>query len=250
MSVKLNDYRAAPDALANRVVLVTGAGDGIGRAVARAAAAHGATVMLLGRTTRKLESVYDEIVDAGHPKPGIVPLNLEGAVMKDYEDLAATIEREFGRLDGLVHNAGLLGSLAPIEHYDPMEWHKVLHVNLSAPFLMTRACLPVLKASADASVVFVSSSVGRRGRAYWGAYAVSKFGLEGLMQTLADETEKNAVLRCNSLNPGATRTSMRRQAYPGEDPDALKTPEQIVQPFLYLLGPDSRGVTGKAFDAQ
>lgn len=250
MTDALPDSPAAPDELDNRVVLVTGAGDGIGRAVSLAAAAHGATVVLLGRTIRKLESVYDEIVDAGGPKPGIYPMNLEGAVMHDYEELAATIDREFGRLDGLVHNAGILGNKSPIEHYDPMDWHRVIHVNLSAPFLLTRACFPLLRNAADASIVFVSSSVGRRGRAYWGAYAVSKFGLEGLMQVLADETENGQVVRCNSLNPGATRTGMRRQAYPGEDPATLKTPDDVVQPFLYLLGPRSRGVTGQAFDAQ
>lgn len=249
MSDALPDSIAAPDELENRVVLVTGAGDGIGRAVSLAAAAHGATVVLLGRTTRKLETVYDQIIDAGGPKPGIYPMNLEGAVMKDYEELAATIEREFGRLDGLVHNAGILGSKSPIEHYDPMDWHRVMHVNLSAPFLLTRVCLPLLRKAPDASIVFVSSSVGRRGRAYWGAYAVSKFGLEGLMQVLADETEDSQAMRCNSLNPGATRTGMRRQAYPGEDPATLKTPDAVVEPFLYLLGPRSRGVTGKAFDA-
>ena len=250
MSIDVRNYRLPPGALDNRVVLITGAGDGIGRALARAAAGGGATVVLLGRTTRKLEAVYDEIIDAGAPKPGIFPMNLEGAVRKDYEELAATLDREFGRLDGLVHNAGILGKLSPIEHYDPMDWHRVLHVNLSAPFLMTRECLPLLRKAPDASVIFTSSGVGRKARAYWGAYAVSKFGIEALMQVLADETEENQAVRVNSVNPGGTRTSMRAAAFPGEDPNTLPTPEDILPPFLYLLGPDSRGVTGQAFDAQ
>lgn len=243
-------YQTRPDLLAGRIILITGAGDGIGAAAAKSCAAHGATVILLGRTTRKLEQVYDAIEEAGHPQPAIYPMNLEGAAPKDYDDLADTIEQEFGRLDGLLHNASLLGTLTPLGQYDIEQWSKVMQVNLNAPFLMTRACLRLLKKSEDASVIFTSSSVGRQGRAYWGAYAVSKAGNENMMQTWADELESNTAIRVNSINPGATRTSMRARAYPGEDPNTLPNPSDILGTYLYLLGPDSKGVNGQQFDAQ
>jgi NAD(P)-dependent dehydrogenase (short-subunit alcohol dehydrogenase family) len=245
-----NDYKPPADLLAERVILVTGAGDGIGKAVSLAFAAHGATVILLGRTTPKLESVYDDIVTGGGAKPAIYPLDLQGAVPDDHRQLAERVESELGRLDGLLHNASLLGSLTPIEHYDPIEWLRVIQVNLHAPFLLTQACLPLLKRAPSASLVFTSSSVGRRGRAYWGAYSVAKFAVEGLMQILADELEQNSRVRVNSINPGRVRTAMRAAAYPAEDPAGLLAPRDIVLPYLYLMGPDSRDLHGQALDAQ
>ncbi len=244
------DYAPPADLLAGRTILVTGAGDGIGKAVSSACAAHGATVVLLGRTVAKLESVYDDIVAAGGPQPAIYPMDLEGATPDDHRQLAENIASQLGRLDGLLHNAGLLGSLTPIAHYDPVEWLRVIHVNLNAPFLLTQSCLPLLESAPDASVVFTSSGVGRRGRAYWGAYSASKFGVEGLMQVLADELEENSTVRVNSLNPGRVRTAMRAAAYPAENPAELLTPAEIVMPYLYLMGPDSAGVHGQALDAQ
>ena len=245
-----SDYTPPVDVLAERVILVTGAGDGIGKAVSLAFAAHGATVILLGRTTPKLESVYDDIVAAGGAKPAIYPLDLEGAVPDDHRQLAERVESELGRLDGLLHNASLLGSLTPIKHYDPIEWLRVIQVNLHAPFLLTQACLPLLERAPSASVVFTSSSVGRRGRAYWGAYSVSKFAVEGLMQILADELEQNSRVRVNSVNPGRVRTAMRAAAYPAENPAELLAPQDIVLPYLYLMGPDGRDLHGQALDAQ
>ncbi len=250
MSETKKDYQARADLLKDRIILITGAGDGIGAAAAMSCAAHGATVILLGRTTRKLEAVYDAIESAGYPQPAIYPMNLEGASPKDYEDLAGTIENEFGRLDGLLHNASLLGTLTPLGQYDVEQWSKVMQVNLNAPFLMTRACLELLKKSDDASVLFTSSSVGRKGRAYWGAYGISKAANENMMQILADELESNTTVRANSINPGAVRTTMRARAYPGEDPNSLPKPDAIMATYLYLLGPDSKGVTGQQFDAQ
>lgn len=251
MTTRIPDgYAPRADLLAERVILVTGAGDGIGRAVSLALASHGATVVLLGRTTRKLEAVYDEILAAGGPTPAIYPMDLEGATPDDHHDLAENVGSQLGRLDGLLHNAGLLGTLTPIEHYDPVEWLRVIQVNLNAPFILTQACLPLLKRAPDASILFTSSGVGRRGRAYWGAYCVSKFGVEGLMQVLADELEANSTVRVNSLNPGRVRTAMRAAAYPAENPDLLLTPADIVTPYLYLMGPDSVGVRGQALDAQ
>ncbi len=241
-------YQPEANALKDRVILVTGAGAGIGRAVSIALAKHGATVILLGRTVKKLESVYDEIVAAGGPQSAIYPMDLEGAVWDDYLELAERVEKEYGRLDGLLHNAGLLGDRSPIEHYDPVVWQRTLLVNVTAPFLLSRACLPVLRKSEDASVVFTSSGVGRTGRAYWGAYAVSKFATEGLMETFADEMENVQNIRVNAINPGATRTGMRAAAYPGEDPNTLKTPEDIANAYLWLLGPASKGRQGISFD--
>ncbi len=235
---------------AGRVILVTGASDGIGQALALALARQGATVALLGKTQRKLTRTYDQIVAQGGPQPALLPFNLETAAAPEYDALAEALEREFGRLDGLAHLAGILGDLSPIEQYDVPTWCKVLHVNLTAAFITTRTLLPLLRRSDDASVVFTSSTVGRSGRAYWGAYATSKFGVEGLMQVLAHEFAGTTRMRANSVNPGPTRTAMRRQAYPAEDAATLPEPSAVLAPFLYLLGPASAGVNGQAFDCR
>ena len=244
------DYSARPDLLKGRVILVTGAGRGIGAAAAKTFAAHGATVLLLGKTEGNLNQLYDEIEAAGHPQPVVIPFNLETALPHQYDELAATIEAEFGRLDGLLHNAAIIGPRTPLEQLSGDNFMRVMQVNVNAMFMLTSTLLPLLKLSEDASVVFTSSSVGRKGRAYWGAYGVSKFAAEGLMQTLADEVEGVAPVRANSVNPGATRTGMRAQAYPGENPASNPLPEAIMPVYLYLMGPDSRGVNGQAFDAQ
>jgi len=244
------DYQPAPGCLKDRVILLTGAGSGIGRALARDLAAHGATVALLGRQIKKLERVYDEIVAGGGPTPALLPFDLENALAPQYDALADAMQKEFGRLDGLVHNAGILGVRSPIAHFDVPTWCRVLQVNLTAEFCLTQVCLPLLEKSADASIIFTSSGVGQVGRAYWGAYAVSKFGVEGLAQVLAHEYQGNEQLRINVIDPGATRTDMRALAYPGEDPKTLKTPAEITAAYLYLLGPDSRGVSGERVHAQ
>lgn len=243
-------YHPAADLLRDRVILVTGAGDGIGRAAALSFSAHGATVILLGKTIAKLESVYDEIEKAGGPEAAIYPLKLGGATMEEYETLRDTIEREFGRLDGLLHNAGALGQRKSILDSTVADWNDVLNVNLTSNFMLTKALLPLLQKSADASIVFTSSGVGRKGRAYWGAYAVSKFGIEGLTQVLADELDTTSAIRVNCINPGPTNTAMRRVAYPAESPMVNPLPEQIMPAYLYLMGPDSKGVTGQSLDAQ
>ncbi len=235
---------------AGRVILVTGAGSGIGRALALALARGGATVALLGRTPKKLERVYDEIVAAGGPEPALLPFDLENALAQQYDAVAAALASEFGRLDGLVHNAAILGTRSPIAHFDVPTWCRVLQVNLTAEFALTQVCLPLLEKSPDASVLFTSSSVGQKGRAYWGAYAVSKFGVEGLAQVLAHEYEDNPRLRVNVVNPGATRTDMRALAFPAEDASRLRTAAEVLAPYLYLLGPDAAGVSGRRFDCQ
>lgn len=243
------DYRAPPGLLEGRIVLVTGASAGIGRAAAMAYARHGATVVLLGRSVSRLEVVYDAIEALGAPQPAIFPLNLESATTQDFLAVAAKLEKEFGRLDGLLHNAGILGERVPVVEADPDIWAQVMQVNFTAALGLTQALLPLLSVATNASVVFTSSSVGRRGRAEWGAYSTSKFATEGLMQILADE-HRDTAMRFNSINPGATRTAMRKAAYPEEDPQILRTPEEIMPTYLWLMGADSIGTSGEAFDAQ
>ncbi len=236
------------DLLKDRTILITGAGDGIGRAVAEAGAAHGARIILLGRTQDKLEAVYDAIVERGHIEPVIHPLDLATAGNDDYSAMANGILDQFPALDGLLHNAGELGTLTPLQYTEPEQWMKIMQVNVNAAFLLTRALLPSLQASSDARLLFTSSSVGRVGRAYWGAYAVSKFAVEGMMQVFAHELDRTSAVRVNSINPGATRTAMRRAAYPAEDPATLPAPESLTPAYLYLLGPDSRHHHGQALD--
>ena len=242
-------YHPATDLLAGRVILVTGAGGGLGKTAAVTLAAHGATVVLLGRKVKPLERVYDIIEEAGGPQPAIYPFNLEGAAPQDYEELAARIGDSLGRLDGLLHNAAQLGTLTPLRLYDPEVWARVLQVNVNAPYLLTRACLDLLMQADDASIVFSADRVGRQGRAYWGAYGVSKFAVEGMMQILADEHEGTSPVRVNSLDPGAVRTTGYLAAYPGLDPNTLPLPETVMPWYLWLLGPDSTGITGQALTA-
>jgi len=242
-------HTPAPDELAGRVIAITGASSGIGAAVALACARHQANVILIGRNAARLEAVHAQIEAASLPEASIAVLDLEQALARDYDQLADALLERYGRLDGLLHNAGILGTLTPIEHYDVPTWCRVMHVNVTAAFALTQVLVPALKKSRDASVVFTASGVGRRGRAYWGAYAVSKFAIEGLSQVLSQELEGISQVRVNTLNPGPARTNMRRQAYPAEDIETLPLPESLTGPYVALLGPASRGVTGKAFDA-
>ncbi|OOE97202.1 YciK family oxidoreductase [Salinivibrio sp. MA351] len=243
------DYQVTSDALQGRVILVTGAGAGIGRQAALSYAEKGATVILLGRTVKKLEAVYDEITATGAPQPAIIPLDMLGATRQHYLDMADTIDQQFGRLDGVLHNAGLLGVLSPFDQIDEKSHDDVMKVNVKATMLMTQALLPLLKKSDDARVVFTTSTVGHQGRAYWGSYAISKFATEGMMQVLADEMSDTKV-RVNAINPGGTRTSMRASAFPGEDPDTLKTPLDIIPLYVYLMAPEGVEVHGQCIDAQ
>jgi NAD(P)-dependent dehydrogenase (short-subunit alcohol dehydrogenase family) len=244
----LRGYRPGAADLRERVILVTGATSGIGHAVAMALAAQGANLILHGRRAGALEKMFEEVARVGI-KPALAELDFERAQGPQYQELTEQIETRYGRLDGLLHNAAMLGDRSPIEHYDIALWQRVMHVNLNAPFILTRCLLPLLRQSQDASVVFTTSGVGHKGRAYWGAYAASKFAIEGLAQVLADELEQTPI-RVNCINPGATRTSMRRRAYPAEDPATLTAPEAITAPYLYLLGAASRGTSGKRFDCQ
>lgn len=250
MQIKtIHDYQPAADLLTDKVILVTGAGDGIGRQAALSFAEHGATVILLGRTVSKLEAVYDQIEQAGGPQPAIIPLDLKGATAQHYKDMASTIDNQFGRLDGVLHNAGILTILSPFTHIESDDFNDSMQINVTGPMLMTQALLPVMQKAPQASLVFTSSGVGRKGRAYWGAYAVSKFATEGLAQVIADEYDNTGV-RTNVINPGATRTGMRAKAYPAEDPKQLKTPLDLMPTYLYLMGDQSTKDNNLCFDAQ
>ena len=246
----MSKYKPKANLLDDHNIMVTGAGDGIGAAVAKELASYGATVILLGRTQKKLEAVYDEIEKAGYPQPAIYPLEMQTATQKDYDILAKTLLKEFGRLDGILHNAAVLGTLTPLEHFDLRLWNHILHVNLTAPLLLTNACLPLLKKAKSASIVFTTANVGFKGQAYWGAYAISKAGCSNLADIMAEELEVNTNIRVNTIDPGTVRTRMHSLAYPGDDGANLPGPKDITTVYLYLLGPDSEGVTGERFHAQ
>ena len=242
-------YTPPADLLKDKVIMITGAGDGIGRVAARTCAAHGATVILAGRTVAKLESIYDEIQEAGGPEPGIAPMDLSNVTSDIVNELGLVIQEQYGRLDGLLHNAAILGSRVPLEYYDVNEWMRVIQVNLNAEFLLTRLLMPLLREAEEASLLFTTSGVGTTPRAYWGAYSVSKYAVEGFAKLLHEELENTSKIRVNLINPGGTRTKMRAQAYPIENPMELKTPEDLMPLYLYLLGPDSRDEKGKLFTA-
>ncbi len=246
----MHDYQAPPELLKDKVILVTGASDGIGRAAAIEYARLGATVILLARDQNKLARVYDHIEGLDYPQPAMIPLDLAVAEATAYQTLANMIEREFGRLDGLLHNAAVLGPITPLEHYEDGTWDQVMQVNLRAPFLLTQALLPNLRAAEQASVIFTSSSVGRHARAYWGAYAISKAGVESLCQIWSEELARLTRIRFNCINPGATLTAMRRSAYPAENPEKLRRPEEILGLYNYLMGADGAHLQGMSLDAQ
>jgi NAD(P)-dependent dehydrogenase (short-subunit alcohol dehydrogenase family) len=237
----LNNEMPLPHSLAGRVILVTGASSGIGRAVAKAYAAHGATVVLLARTVKKLELLYDEIMKAGFPTPALYPLNLATATPTDYENLALVLMEHFGRLDGLLLNAATIGSLTPLEHYPIEQWYQVMQVNLNSNFLLIQAMLPLLKISKDAKILFTLANEGIKGKAYWGAYGVSKFAIQGLMQILADELETHSSIRVNAINPGCVQTPLRKAAYPADrSSQSIPKPEDLLVHYLSLMEPNNQ----------
>ena len=228
-------WQPATDELANKTILVTGAGDGIGKAAALAYAEHGAEVLLLGRTESKLNAVYDEIQKRGGVEPSIIHIDLGNVAYATLCTLADDLSSKIGHLDGLLHNASILGELKPLTQSDPTVWHQVMQINVNAPFMLTRTLFPLLNAAPRASIVFTSSGVGRVGRAYWGAYAVSKFATEGMMQVLADELGTTTKIRSNSFNPGAMNTAMRRSACPAEPPTDNPDPATLMDRWIYLM---------------
>ncbi|MFT5210660.1 MAG: NAD(P)-dependent dehydrogenase (short-subunit alcohol dehydrogenase family) [Flavobacterium sp.] len=235
-------------ALNDKTILVTGAGDGIGRVAARHYAAQGATVLLLGRTSNKLESLFDEIVKDGFKEPGIIPMDFANAEASEMQGLADVIYEQYGKLDGILHNAAILGDRVPFESYDMNTWMSVMQVNFSSVCLLTRVLLPLCQQAPNSSIIFTSSSVGTTPAAYWGAYSVSKYALEGFAKLLADELENTSKIRINILNPGGTRTKMRAAAFPTEDPSTLKTAEDLMPLYLYLMSNASVEEKGQYFD--
>lgn len=247
---QIRNFVAEDDSLEGKVILVTGAGDGIGRVAALTYARFGATVLLLGRTTSKLEAVYDEIESMGGKQPAILPMDLETASYDEMQKLERLIDKEFGQLDGLLHNAGILGALTPLEMYDVDMFAKVMQINFTATFKLTQALLPLLKDADNGSIVFTSSSVGTHPRAFWGAYALSKQAVEGMSDIFTQETKNTTNLRFNCINPGGIRTNMRAHAYPGENPMSLKTPEDIMSAYVCLMSNESIGVRGQVVELQ
>lgn len=242
---KLENYSAPKDLLKDRVILVTGAGQGLGRAAALSYANHGATVILHGRKVKKLESVYDEIETIGKAQALIYPLDLERAEEKDFFALAHAVAQQLGRLDGVLHNATYLPGLSPLEHQTMEQWRALLQVNLIAPFALTKACLPLLKASPDASIIITSSTHGHNPSAYWGGFAVAKAGLEALVKIQADELEQMPNLRINTVIPGLVNSPQRVITHPGEIKQKMRQPDELMAVYLYLMGLDSREVSGQ-----
>ena len=250
MSFLPPQWQPSDTELSNKTVLITGANDGIGRAVALACAKVGAEVLLLGRNEAGLEAVYDDILSAGGREAGIIPLDLNTTDAARYEALAEQLTEADITLDGLVHNASVLGERRLLAQTSPESWQEVMQVNVSSTFLLTRALMPLLTHAAPSSIILTSSGVGRRGKAYWGAYAVSKFATEGYMQVLADELKATSQIRVNSLNPGAVNTKMRRTAYPGEQPNTNPSPEALTAYWVYLLSDASQSLHGETLSAQ
>ena len=239
------NFKPQKNCLKDKVILITGTGDGIGATAAKTFAKYGATIILLSKTEKKIVAINDEIVDAGYPQPAIIPLNLEEATSEDYAGLAHSIEAEFGHLDGLIHNAAMFEGLSPITQFDNTLWNRIVQVNLHAPFLLSQAMIPLLNKSQSSSMVFTSSGVAHQGRAYWNAYGVTKAAGDNLMEMLADELELNTPIRVNSIDPGRVRTRMRALAFPGEDPMTVPAPEDIMDSYIYLMSDESKEVNGK-----
>jgi len=242
-------YTIKEKSLANKVILITGAGAGIGKEAALTYAKLGATVILLGKTVKKLEAVYDEIMSLALAEPAIIPLDLKGATKQNYIDMSTTIASQFGKLDGALLNASILGELTPFTQIHEQVYDDVMKVNVTAQCLLAEALIPTLQLAENASLVFTSSGVGNKGRAYWGAYSISKFATEGMMQVIADEYE-NSNLRTNAINPGATNTGMRATAYPAEDKERLASTNDIMPLYVYLMSDDSLDINGQTLKAQ
>jgi NAD(P)-dependent dehydrogenase (short-subunit alcohol dehydrogenase family) len=244
----MSTARSEPGALSGRIILITGAGGNLGAVAAKACAAEGAQVVLLDKAVDRLERLYDEIVASGYRQPALYPLDLEGATEKDYRELAETLEGEFGALHGILHSAAELGIPGPLADLDAASWQRVMHINLTAAHLLTRALLPLLSRGDDGVVVFTTDSSARSGRAYWGAYGIAKIALEGLAHMLADELEGAGKIRVNLFSPGPVRSAIRRRSHPGENPELSDAPETLAGRYVYLLGPASKGLTGQLIE--
>ena len=236
--------------LEDKTIVISGAGSGIGRQIAKSYAECGADLILLSKSIERLESIYEEINKITSRNVIIQPIDYRTADEKNFQKIILAIREEYSQIDGLVNNAGILGEKKSLEQYSYSVWKDVLKVNLDAGFLLTKNLIPLLKESSSSSIIFTSSGVGRKGRAYWGAYSISKFATEGMMQILFDELQNTTSIRVNCINPGAVRTKMRESAYPAENPESNPTAIEIMNPYLYLMSDLSRDISGQSIDAQ
>jgi len=248
--IRPSSYKAPDNLLKDKVILVSGGGSGIGREAGLTFSAFGAEVILLGKNSSNLNETYSLFEKNNLKKPVLQSIDLETAKEQDYKKISEEVYKEFGKLDGLLNNASILGVKTSIQNYDFKEWRRVSKINFESALLLTRSLLPILQIPGNSSIVFTSSGVGKKGRAYWGAYAISKFATEGLVQILSEELEKTSGIRVNAINPGAVRTKMRAEAYPAEDPKNLKQPKEVMNAYLFLMGMDSLGITGNSIEAQ
>ena len=248
--IKPSSYKAPDNLLKDKVILVSGGGSGIGREAGLTFSAFGAEVILLGKNSSNLNETYSLFEKNNLKKPVLQSMDFETAKEQDYKKISEEVYKEFGKLDGLLNNASILGVKTSIQNYDFKEWRRVSKINFESALLLTRSLLPILQIPGNSSIVFTSSGVGKKGRAYWGAYAISKFATEGLVQILSEELEKTSGIRVNAINPGAVRTKMRAEAYPAEDPKNLKQPKEVMNAYLFLMGMDSLGITGNSIEAQ
>lgn len=240
-TIAFNNITPAPDSLKGKVILITGASDGIGRTLAIETARAGATTILLGKSVKKLEAVYDEITEKGYPEPALHPINFINTKEEELYTLVAHVQNMFGKLNALVHNASSYGQLTPIEHLSPTHWQDVMKINMTVPFMLTHAFLPLLRESAPANIIFTLADEAQKGKAYWSAYSASKFALNGFAQSLYEECEASGQIRVNCINPKRVRTPSRVKAYPGLAPESFRTADSIMGAYLHLLGSDLNG---------
>ena len=243
----LKNYQADHSLLEKRTILVTGAGSGIGNAVARAYALHGATIVLLDKDVPALEKLYDQIEDQDSPQPAIYPLDLQTATVDEYQKLAQQIESQLGQLDGIASNAGALGAYTPFKHYDLSLYQQTMAINLHAPFFLIQACLPLLEKAKDPAIII---STHASNRAYNGAFGMAKAGQRAMMEILAHEYSGDTFIRINGIDTGPVNTTMRRLNFPGEDPSLHPNPEDITAPYVFYMGPDSRDISGTNVELQ
>lgn len=244
----MKNYQAPPKHLKDRVIIVTGAGQGIGQAAAIAFAKQGATVILVGRTQAKLENTYDAILAQSLAEALIFPMDLNRASEDDFKAMAEGIYQQLGRLDGILHNATGFNNLSPLEIQTAEQFDEMFRVNTIAPFALTKACLPLLARAAHASVIFSSNSSSQTPKAYWGSHAISKAATDFMMKMWTQELENRPQIRLNSIIPGALQSPQRKKTHPGELHSSLPTIESAMPLYLYLMGDDSVGVTGEVLN--
>ncbi len=245
----MKNYQAPHQDLKDRVIIVTGAGQGLGQTAAIAFAKQGATMILIGRTQAKLEATYDTIQAQGLPEALIFPMDLNKATEDDFNAMAEGIYQQLGRLDGILHNATDFDNLSPLEIQTTEQFEEMFRVNVIAPFALTKACLPLLERAENASVIFTSNSSAQTPKAYWGSHGISKAAADFMMQMWSQELESRPNIRFNSIVPGGLQSPQRKKTHPGEVHSELPIMESAMQLYLYLMGDESKGITGKVHQA-